>query len=48
VAGKSSEAGKKLIGFWIKEEIGIGVYNPMAIPCPEGCIRVWDEIEAED
>lgn len=50
VAGsrKPPEAGKKLIGFYVKEVIGIGVYNPAALRCPEGCIQVWDEQVLDD
>ena len=31
-------------GFVIYEEIGIASFNPAAVlPCPAGCIPVWDE-----
>lgn len=45
---KPSETGKKLIEFFIYEEIGIGIHNPFSISVPKGSIRVWDEIELDD
>lgn len=47
---KPPEAGKKLIGFYVYETIGIGIVNSAALRprCPEGCIRVWDEQVLDD
>jgi len=46
-SGQSFPAGN-LIGFSVYERIGIGIVNLAVIPCPQGCIRVWDEVMLEE
>ena len=42
---QSSEAGQKFVGFVVCEEIGLFIGPEW---CPQGCIRVWDEIEVPE